>query len=101
MNSQAYKDEVQPAEKAPADVEHTNGAFQVPPPHKKSIAYKVLFTLAFVCFGVGLLSYGNNPSFSGELEGMWTIMIITFAFVSGVVLFLIGLLFYPIDKKSR
>jgi hypothetical protein len=103
MNSQAYKDDVQPAEKTPADVEHTKGAFQYPPPpqQKKPIAHQVLFTLAFVCFGVCLISFLILHDVEGEMAGGLVLLTIMFAFVSGVILLALGVAFYPTDRKSR
>ena len=56
MAPQAYKDEVQPGEEAPAGDENTTDAFLYPPQQKKSKPYMVWFKRAGVCVGVGLLS---------------------------------------------
>jgi hypothetical protein len=107
MNPQAYKDEVQPGEKAPARVENTI-AFKYPPQRKKSKPHIVLFIIASACVLLGLLSLvialslpvglvyprgllGYFVSFIGPLYG----------FFSGTILFLIGLIVYRINRKSR
>ena len=56
MAPQAYKDEVQPGEEAPAGDENTTDAFLYPPQQKKSKPYMIWFKRAGVCVGVGLLS---------------------------------------------
>jgi hypothetical protein len=86
-------------EKAPASIENTTDAFQDPPPHKKSKAYKRLFTLGFVCLGVGLLLLLNESSFEGEMVGGLVLLTIMFAFICGVVLIALGVAFFPTDRK--
>jgi hypothetical protein len=90
-------------EKAPASIENTTDAFQDPPPHKKSKAYKILFTLGCVCLGVGLLLLLllNENSFEGEMAAGLVLFTIMFAFLCGVVLITIGVAVFPTDRKSR
>jgi hypothetical protein len=110
MTPQAYKDEVQPAEKTPADVEKTKDAFQNPPQQKKPIAHKVSFTLAFVCFGVALLSFTmanwyhpDTGTYEENLIIIFTLgfLLPLFASIIGVFLLIIGAAFYPTNRKSR
>jgi hypothetical protein len=103
VSSHAYKDEVQPAEKTPAGVENTTDAYQYPPQHKKSKPHVVLFIIATVCFGVGLLSlviYDSLPPGS-EMLAFLLICMVLFAFISGAALFLLGLAVYFNEKYNE
>ena len=90
-------------EKAPASILNTTDAFPDPPPHKKSKAYKRLFTLGFVCVGVGLLLLLllNEHSFEGEMAAGLVLFTIMFAFICGAVLITLGVAVFPTDRKSR
>ena len=112
MAPQAYKDEVQPGEEAPAGDENTTDAFLYPPQQKKSKPYMIWFKRAGVCVGVGLLSIViafviallRMTNFLENAEG---ILMVTFyylpllALVGGLGFFITGLLVYRTDRKSR
>ena len=108
MAPQAYKDEVQPGEKAPAGDENTTDAFLYPPQQKKSKPYMVWFKRASVCVGVGLLSIVIALLWmTNFLENAEGILMVTFyclpllALVGGVGFFTTDLLVYHTDRKSR
>ena len=90
-------------EKAPARIENPADAFQDSPPHKKSKAYQILFTLGFVCLGVGLLLLLllNENSFEGEMAAGLVLFTIMLAFICGAVLITLGVAVFPTDRKSR
>ena len=90
-------------EKAPASIENTTDAFQDPPPHKKSKAYKILFTLGFVCLGVGLflLLLLNENSFEGEMAAGLVMLTIMLTFICGAVLITLGVAVFQADRKWR
>ena len=90
-------------EKAPASIENTTDAFQDPPLYKKSTAYKTLFTLGFVCLGVGLLLFMllSENSFEGEMAAGLVLFTIMLAFICGAILITLGVAVFTTDRKSR
>ena len=92
-------------EKAPASIVNTTDAFPDPPPHKKSKAYKRLFTLGFVCLGVDLLLLLllllNENSFEGEMAAGLVMLTIMLTFICGAVLITLGVAVFQADRKWR
>ena len=102
MTPQAYKDEVQPGEKAPAGDENTTDAFLYPPQQKKSKPYMGWFIIAGVCVVVGLLCMMIGVFSWYTNEGVLVFILGSFfAFIGGVAFFLTGLLVYLLEKMSR
>ncbi len=77
---------------------HVNEEETPSPPHKKSKAYKIVYTLGFVCLGVGLLLWVTAPSRQGDMLGVvWALA----AFVIGILLLAIGAIDHTIHGDQR